>query len=85
MIVLYHKEFLKRFRKQSLKIKEKFKERLSLFVLDEFDATLNNHPLRGKYEGYRSINVTGDIRAVFKRTTREAIFVTIDSHSNLYG
>lgn len=85
MIVLYHKEFLKRFRKQSLKIKEKFKEKLSLFVLDEFDPTLNNHPLRGKYEGYRSINVTGDIRAVFKRTIHEAIFISIDSHSNLYG
>ena len=85
MIVKYHKEFLRRFKKQRLKIKEKFKDRLSLFMKDEFDPTLNNHPLRGNYEGYRSINVTGDIRAVFKRTAQEAIFVSIDSHSNLYG
>ncbi|OGK11305.1 hypothetical protein A2954_01960 [Candidatus Roizmanbacteria bacterium RIFCSPLOWO2_01_FULL_37_12] len=85
MIVKYHKEFLRRFKKQRLKIKEKFKDRLSLFMKDEFDPTLNNHSLRGNYEGYRSINVTGDIRAVFKRTAQEAIFVSIDSHSNLYG
>lgn len=85
MIILYHKEFLRSFRKLPLKIKAKFKERLTLFVEDEFDPTLNNHSLKGKYEGYRSINVTGDIRAVFKRNKNEAIFVYIDSHSNLYG
>jgi len=85
MIVHYHKEFLKRFRKQPLKIQERFKDRLSLFMKDEFDPTLNNHSLRGKHGSYRSINVTGDIRAVFKRTVQEAIFVPIDSHSNLYG
>jgi len=81
MIVQYHKEFLK----QPLKIKKRFKDRLTLFIHDEFDPTLNNHSLRGKYEGYRSISVTGDIRAVFKRTAQETIFVSIDSHSNLYG
>lgn len=85
MTILYHKEFLKNFKKFPLKIKDKFKERLTLFVKDEFDPTLNNHSLKGKYEGYRSINVTGDIRAVFKRNTRDAIFVYIDSHSNLYS
>lgn len=85
MSILYHKEFLKRFKKQPLKIKEKFKERLAIFMQDEFDPSLNNHYLKGKYEGYRSINVTGDIRAVFKRITHDIIFVTIDSHSNLYG
>lgn len=85
MPILYHKEFLKRFKKQPLKIKEKFKERLAIFMQDEFDPALNNHDLKGKYEGYRSISVTGDIRAVFKKITHDIIFVTIDSHSNLYG
>lgn len=85
MTILYHKEFLKRYKKLSPKIQERFAERLRLFIEDEFDPTLNNHPLKGKYEGYRSINVTGDIRAVFKRTIHEAIFVIINSHSNLYG
>lgn len=85
MIILYHKEFVKRYKKLSAKIKEIFEERLKLFIEDEFDPILNNHPLKGKYEEYRSINVTGNIRAVFKRTADEAIFVIIDSHSNLYG
>lgn len=85
MIILYHKAFLKRYKKLSSNIKKKFKEKLSLFIEDEFNPILNNHALKGKYQGYRSINVTGDIKAIFKRTSQEAIFVTINSHSNLYN
>ena len=65
--------------------KEKFKNRLMLFGQDEFNPILNNHPLKGKYQGYRSINVTGDLRAIYKRETNVAIFVIIGSHSRLYG
>ena len=85
MTIVYHKAFLKTYKKLSLKIKNKFKERLAIFIEDKFNPVLNNHALRGKYQGYRSINVTGDIRAIFKRTAKEAIFVTVDSHSNLYN
>lgn len=85
MIIDYHKDFLKSFKKLPSKIKEKFKERQLLFDEDEFDPILNNHALKGKWLGYRSINVTGDIRAIFKRDTKSVLFVAIDSHSNLYG
>ena len=84
MIINFHKEFTKNFKKQPPKIKEKFKERLLLFEEEEFEPILNNHALKGKWLGYRSINVTGDIRAIFKRSPMEVIFVAIDSHSNLY-
>jgi len=85
MIVVYHKNFIKSFKKSSKKIKDKFGERLAVFNIDEFDPILNNHSLQGKYEGYRSINISGDVRAIFKRRAKDAIFVTINSHSNLYG
>ena len=85
MIIDFHKDFTKDFKKISPKIKKKFQEKLVLFEKDEFDPVLNNHALKGKWLGYRSINVTGDIRAVFKRDTESALFAAIDSHSNLYG
>ena len=85
MIVNFHKDFLKDFKKLPIKAKEKFKQRQLLFEKDEFDPVLNNHALKGKWLGYRSINVTGDVRAIFKRDTESVVFVAIDKHSNLYG
>jgi len=85
MIIQYHQAFTKDFKRLSPKIKEKFKERLVLFERDEFDPILNNHSLKGKYQSYRSINVSGDTRAIFKRGVESALFVAIDNHSNLYG
>ncbi len=64
--------------------KRKFIERRNIFLKDEFHPVLNNHALKGEYHGYRSINVTGDIRAIFKRGFEYVIFVEIGSHSKLY-
>ena len=84
MNIDFHKDFTKDFKKLSPKIKKKFQERLLLFEKGEFDPILNNHALKGKYRSYRSINVTGDLRAIFKREGDNVIFVAIDTHSNLY-
>lgn len=63
----------------------KVKERLSLFIQDEFAPILNNHPLQGGMKGYRSINITSNIRAIYKRINSEIrLFSVLDSHSNLY-
>ena len=85
MRISYNKDFTKKFIRHPKKIKDKFKERLILFEKNEFNPILNNHALTGKYKGYRSINVSGDVRAVFRRGKDDALFVKIDSHSNLYG
>lgn len=85
MIVVFHKDFKKKYYKLPPKIIGKFDDRLRLFINDEFNPVLNNHALKGKWLGYRSINVTGDIRGIFKRDVLSALFVAIDNHSNLYG
>lgn len=86
MIIKYHKDFTKAYKKLPEGVKNKLKQRLLLFEQDNFNPLLNNHALTGKYKGHRSINVTGDIRAVFKEEDEEpVIFVDVDSHSNLYG
>lgn len=85
MIIKLHKNFVKQYKKLRESEKKRFKERRDLFLQDEFNPILNNHPLKGKYQGYRSINVTGDLRAIFKREGNMVIFATIGSHSELYS
>ncbi len=77
--------FLKQFKKLPTKIKNRAIERLSVFVVDPADPTLHNHSLAGPWSGHRSINITGDIRAVYKMESRDvARFVAIGSHTDLY-
>ena len=85
MNIGYHRDFKKDYKKLSNKLQEKFDEKLILFQKDQFEPILNNHALTGKYSGYRSINITGDLRALYKKDGEEIIFMIIDSHSNLYG
>ena len=85
MRIKLHKNFEKGYKKLTQAEKKKFKERRNLFLQDEFNPILNNHALKGNYLGYRSINVTGDLRVIYKREENLAIFVAVDSHSNLYG
>ena len=85
MKIQLHKDFEKQYQKLRTNEKRKFKERRDLFMQDQFNPILNNHSLKGKYLGYRSINITGDLRAIYIEEGEIVIFVAIDSHSNLYG
>lgn len=85
MIIRFHKHFEKQYKKLKPAEKQKTKSRLELFLENPFNPLLDNHPLRGKYTDYRSIDIAGDLRAVFKmQSEKECIFVAIDTHSNLY-
>ena len=85
MIVVTHRKFDKKYVKIPKKLREKAKERIQLFSIDPFNPILDNHSLQGRWLGHRSINVSGDFRAVFKQEGDTAIFVDIDTHSELYG
>ena len=84
MRVDYHKQFVKQYKKLSSKLKSKFDERLKIFIVNPLAPELNNHPLHGEYLGYRSINITGDLRAVYEIQEESIKFLFIDTHSNLY-
>jgi len=85
MKIRFHKNFEKQYKKLKKAQKKKTQERLILFLENPFHHILANHPLRGEYTGYRSINITGDLRAVYKFINeQECIFVAVDTHSNLY-
>jgi addiction module RelE/StbE family toxin len=85
MIIQTTKSFDKQYAKLNLKLKQQFKVRLELFSINPFDAKLRNHALRGRYLGYRSIDITGDIRALYTvKNNIVIIFGFIGTHSQLY-
>lgn len=85
MRIRFHKNFRKQYQKLTKKQQKKAQERLGLFLENPFDPALKNHPLKGKYLDYRSINITGDLRAIYKHiSSEECIFVVLDKHSHLY-
>ena len=86
MKVKLHKKFTKQFSKLNKKEKLKCKGRLNLFLDDPFNKLLKNHALQGKYKGLRSINMGGDLRAIYEMiNSGTAFFVDLDTHSNLYS
>lgn len=86
MTIVLHRRFEKQYSKLPKKVKERARARLTLFSEDEFHPTLNNHPLQGRYSGHRSINITGDLRALYMVTsTGVRLFLTIGTHSHLYA
>lgn len=84
MKVYYEKQFMKAFKKLLPKIKERFYERLDIFIRNKYDSTLDNHPVDRVYPGCRSIDITGDYRAVFFEDGEVVTFVAIGTHAQLY-
>ncbi len=85
MRIDYHKRFNKQYKKLSSKIQDKFDERFQIFIINPSTPELNNHALHGEYLGFRSINITGDLIAVYEVQEDNAVkFLFIDTHSNLY-
>ena len=79
------KTFDKQYSKLDVKIKNQFKNRVELFRVNPFDITLRNHALKGRYLGHRSIDVSGDIRALYTvKGNIVIIFGFIGTHSQLY-
>lgn len=82
----YLPKFKKQFKKLPPKLQDRFQERLVLFVQEPTSLVLRIHPLTGKYAGYWSLDVSGDLRALFLRRGEEVIiFALIGTHSQLYG
>lgn len=89
MNIKYSTTFKKQYKKAPKQIQNKVKERLELFVQNPTIAILNNHALTGKFQGRRSINITGDWRAIFSiransESEREYYFELVGTHSQLY-
>ena len=84
----YSRKFIKQLKKAPLSIKIAFRDRLSFFLKNPFAPILNNHLLKGRYFNSRSINITGDWRAIYsevlEKNEKVAVFLALGTHSQLY-
>ena len=77
--------FLKQLAKQPPKVEEAFYLRLLVFQEDMHDPVLRNHPLQGRLKGMYSINITGDVRALYEIVGDQVyMYQMIGTHSQLY-
>lgn len=85
MRILFHKDFRKRYKKLRHGERQKTDDRIRLFETNRFHVLLNNHTLHEPYHGCRSINITGDVRAVYEEIGPNAVhFIALGTHSELY-
>lgn len=88
MQVKFNRGFAKQYDKSPNKIKTAFNKRLHIFLQNQNHQLLNNHYLIGKWLGYKSINITGDWRAIYQEFIRDnenlIIFIALGTHSQLY-
>lgn len=86
MQILRHHVFKRQWQKLARRLQEKAEERITLLMSDEFSEMLNNHKLNPPYESYRSINITGDYRLVYKRINIDTYYLrAVGTHHQLYG
>ncbi len=87
MQVRFHKHFEIQLAKQHKPIQNQFFKRLDLFLSHDRHPLLQRHRLSGEWKTCESINVTGDVRAIFlfDSTTDTATFLQIGTHHQLYG
>ena len=86
MTIHYTPDFKKQYTKLTNKFQKQFDERLNLFLEDPASPLLRVHPLKGAFTGYWSMNVGGDLRALYRTDGNDIIiFALIGTHSQLYG
>ena len=84
--ILLHAHFEKKYSRLPKKVKVAFKERRNLFLDDVGNPLLGVHSLHGEHTGYKSFNVTGDIRVIYKEIRKDTfLFVDIGTHGELYS
>lgn len=75
-------------KKQNVRIRKSFKIRITIFSKNPHDPQLRNHSLKDQWKGHRSINITADLRAIYKELREDeeiiAYFVAIGTHRELY-
>ena len=85
MRINFSRTFRKQYNKAPKKIQQSFDKRFKIFIKDSSNLVLNNHSLMGSLKGLKSINITGDWRAVYSQiNSRIIIFEILGTHSQLY-
>ncbi|OGM22376.1 hypothetical protein A2961_00740 [Candidatus Woesebacteria bacterium RIFCSPLOWO2_01_FULL_39_21] len=89
MKIRFDPNFIDTLKKVNVRTRKSFKQRIIIFSKNPYEFQLNNHPLRAEWQGFRSIDVTNDYRAIY--TEKEeggviiAYFVALGTHKELYS
>ncbi len=86
MQIEYSRRFVKELKRAPRKIQIAFRDRLILFLENRSFPILNNHALNGEMKNCRSINITGDWRAIYEDLENGDVifFIILGTHSQLY-
>lgn len=83
--IRFSKKFQKQYKKLAPAVQLRFKSRLAVWNQEPMSPQLNHHVLTGKLAGFHSINVGGDVRALYQVADDSlVIFEKIGTHSQLY-
>lgn len=90
MKVKFSPEFYQIYKKKiDVRIRNRFNDQIKIFRNNPLDTELHNHTLKDEWEGYRSINITNDYRAIYHEIVEGeepvAYFITLRTHKELYG
>ena len=86
MRVIYERPFERQYKKLTKDLQDKMWERFALLVREPAHPLLNDHKLNPPYIGYRSINITGDIRLVYKKGDVQTYYLrAVGTHHQLFG
>jgi addiction module RelE/StbE family toxin len=88
MKVAYDPALIKKLKRVKVRIRKSFKQAIFLFTKDPNSLQLDNHALREKYQGYRSIDVTADYRAIYREIHEDNVsidyFTQLGTHKELF-
>jgi addiction module RelE/StbE family toxin len=86
MNIDFSKSFDRQFQSRLTAIqRQKAIETIELFIDEPSHKDLRNHALHGKWSGYRSISIGGDLRLHFKViSSNRVLFEAVGSHDQLY-
>ncbi|MCK5285899.1 MAG: hypothetical protein KAJ58_01585 [Candidatus Pacebacteria bacterium] len=85
MKLRYSSKCKKQYKKLPIKTRKQFINRVDLFLKNPQNSILGIHRLSGPLQDSWSINITGDIRAIFDKYDDSVLFISIGSHSKLYS
>lgn len=88
MKVQFSPELIDKLKKQDVRIRHSFKKAIELFTQDPNNLELDNHELEREWQGFRSIDITADLRTIYQEDKEGsklvAYFVALGTHKELY-
>jgi len=86
MRIMYRKNYVRRYKKFSPKVKDKINITLKQFKTDPHNPILRNHALKGRLQGKRAFSVTGDVRIIFEEIDNYVVVIMLDVgiHNQVY-